>query len=309
MRNHNRPDSEFITGLENQLTSELRRRQRFSPSESSFNAKGFIKISILVIACAITGVAAAKTVEHIESSKRRILHVAKIEATTQQLLAHQSVAEEMVSELKNRVVAGLIREDDLVEAVIQTKLIDFELEKALLDLEEAHMSGEAPANELHAPLQGGRDFVTERLKVDYRKTELIKDHIVDRAAGLREKVDAGLVHESETRDTDQQVEGAEKELERIQHQIDLRNVYLSGDLSAREIAIRQMSREARDRLTRAERIYKETQEQLKEISEAHAKGLVPEGDLRQAEYQVINARAEYRIAEIELELLVGKLED
>lgn len=309
MRNDNQPANDFVTGLERQLTSELRRRQRFNPHESSFGVKRFIKISILIAACAVTGVAAAKTVEHIENSRRRTLHVARIEAVTEQLLARQSVAAGMVNELKDRVEAGLIHEDDLLEAAIQSKLVDFELEKALLDLEEVHMSGEAPSNELYAPLQNGRDFVTERLRIDYRRTELIKDHIAEIAAGLEEKVRAGLMQERETREMDQQIVGAEKELARIQHQIDLRNVYLSGDLSAREITIRQMSQEARDRLAKAEKVYGMTQEQLNEVSEAHAKGLVPESDLRQAEYQMINARAEYRIAEIELELLVGKLED
>ena len=309
MRNTHQPDNEFITGLENQLTSELRRRERFAPAERTAGLRRFAKVSILVLACAASGVAAAKTVEHIENSRRRTLHVERIEISTEQLLAHRSIAEQMVNELKDRVEAGLVRDDDLTEAVIQTKLIDFEMDKALLDLEEVHMSGEAPADELFAPLQGGRDFVTERLRVDHQRAELIREQLAEKAAELQEKVEAGLVHESETRDLDRQVEGAERELQRIQHQIDLRSVYLSGDLSAREITIREMSREARDRLARAERIYKETQEQLEEISEKHKRGLVSERDLRQAEHQMINARAEYRIAEIELELLVGKLDD
>lgn len=309
MRNDHQPDNEFVTGLERHLTSELRRRQRFAPVERSAGFRRFARVSILVIACAATGVAAAKTVEHIENSKRRILHVARIEASTEQLLAHKNVTEEMVSELEERVVAGLIREDDLAEAVIQSKLIDFELEKALLDLEEVHMSGEAPANELHAPLQGGRDFVTERLRVDYQRAELIRNHIEEQTGQLKKKVEAGLLHEKETSEMDQQVAGSEMELEKIQRQIDLRAAYLSGDISAREIAFQQIFRKAKDRLATAEMVYMMTEEQLKEVSDLHAKGLIPESELRQAEYQMINARAEYRIAEIEFELLEEKLED
>jgi hypothetical protein len=309
MRNNHKPDIEFVSGLERQLTSELRRNRRFSSVETSSGMKRFIKTSILFIACAATGVAAAKTVEHIESSKRRILHVARIEAVTEQLQARQGVVQGMVDELKGRVEAGLIHQDELVDAAIQSKLIDYELERALLNLEEVHMSGEAPADELYAPLQGGRDFVTERLQIDLRKAEMIKRHIEEQGAEMQKLVEAGLLHQEETRDMDLQIEGAESELEDIQHRIDLRRDYLSGDLSAREISVRQMTQEARSRLDNAESMYRTTEAQLKKVSELHAKGLVPIRDVRQAEYHMINARSECRIAEIELELLEERLEE
>jgi outer membrane protein TolC len=309
MRDNHKPDIEFVSGLEKQLTSELRRRQRFSRIERPSGFNKFVKTSILFVACAITGVAAAKTIEHIESSKRRILHVARIEALTEQLHARQSVAQGIVKELEERVDAGLVHEDELLEAAIQSKLVDFELEKALLDLEEVHMSGEAPSNELYAPLQDGRDFVTERLQIDHQRVELLRKHLEVRAADIEKRVAAGLVGREETREIDKQIEGIDDELEDVQRRIDLRRGYLSGDLSAREVSVRQMTEEARSRLAAAESVLRSTEEQLEEISELHAKGLVRESELRQAEYQMITARSECRLAEIELELLEGKLEE
>lgn len=309
MRNTHKPDIEFVDGLERQLTSELRRQQRFSPAERSTGSKRLMKTAILFIACAATGVAAAKTVEHIESSKRRILHVARIEAATEQLQARQSVVQGMVNELKDRVDAGLIHEDELVEAAIQSMLLDLDMEKALLDLEEVHMSGEAPANELYAPLQGGRDFVTERLLIDYRKIELIRDQIVERAAAVRKRADAGLVPRKEIEEQDRQIDRVNGELDEIERRIDLRKGYLSGDLSAREISLRQMKESARSRLAEAERVFQVVESQHKEMSKLYADGLIPERDLRDAEYAIIEARSECRIAEIELELLEERLEE
>ena len=308
MKNNRKPDIEFIDGLERQLTSELRRRQRFSRVERSPVTKRLMKTAILFIACAATGVAAAKTVEHIESSKRRILHVARIEAETEQLQARQSVVQGMVNELKDRVDAGLIHEDELAEAAIQSKLLEFEMEKVLLDLEEVHMSGEAPTNELYAPLQGGRDFVTERLLIDYRKIELIRDRIVERAAAVRQRVDAGLVPQKEMEEHDRQIEHANDELEEVEQHINLRRGYLSGDFSAREISLRQMMEDARSRLAEAERVFRIAETQLNEMSELYAAGLIPERELRDAEYSMIEARSNCRIAEIELELLEERLE-
>lgn len=183
------------------------------------------------------------------------------------------------------------------------------MEKALLDLEEVHMSGEAPANELYAPLQGGRDFVTERLLIDYRKIELIRDQIVERAAAVRKRADAGLVPQKEIEEQDRQVDRVNGELDEIERRIDLRKGYLSGDLSAREISLRQMMENARSRLAGAERVLQIAESQYNEMSKLHADGLIPDRDLRDAEYAIIEARSECRIAEIELELLEERLEE
>jgi hypothetical protein len=308
MRNNHKPDIGFVDGLEKQLTSELRRSRRFGPVDRPAGTKRFMKMAILFIACAATGVAAAKTVEHIESSKRKILQVARIEAMTEQLRARQGVVQSMVEELEERVDAGLIHEDELVEAAIQSKLLDFELEKALLDLEEVHMSGEAPSNELYAPLQDGRDFIIERLEIDLRRVEMIKKHLEVGVDDLKRRVEAGLVSQEEMRELELQIDGANGEIEDVQRRIDLRRGYLSGDLSSREIILMQITKKARSRLDKAERVLKMTEERLTEISELHARGLVRESELRQAEYQVITSRSEYRIAEIELELLEERLE-
>jgi len=308
MRENHKPDTEFVSGLERQLTSELRRRRRFSRVERPAGFNRVLKTTILFIACAVTGIAAAKTVEHIESSKRRILHVARIEAMTEQLRARQGVVQSMVEELEERVDAGLVHEDELLEAAIQSKFVDLELEKALLDLEEVHISGEAPSNELYAPLQDGRDFVTERLRIDLRRVELIRKHLLAMAEDMKKRVDAGLVSSEEMRGIERQIEGVDGEIEDIRRRIDLRGGYLSGDLSSRGVILQQMTEKARSRLAEAERVLKITEERLAEISDLHARGLVRESELRQAEYQVITARSERRLAEIELELLNEKLE-
>ena len=41
----------------------------------------------------------------------------------------------------------------------------------MLDLEEVKASGEAPRDELYAPVVGGRDFVSERLEIEKRMLE------------------------------------------------------------------------------------------------------------------------------------------
>jgi hypothetical protein len=303
MRGNHEPDLEFVCGLERQLTSELRRRQRFGPIERSAGLRRFMRTSILLVVCAASGVAAAKTVGHLESSRRKALHLARAEASIEQLQARRRVAQGIIEEVKERVEAGIIHSDELAEAVFQSAQLDYELEKAKLDLEEVNLTSEAPSNELFAPLHGGRDFVSERLQMTYLQINSRKEHIEARLAGITKLVEAGLVQEAETISIQAGLERLAEELEDIEFQLDLRKDFLSDELTAREVALRQMIQKARSRFETTERIYKAAAAQLGEISKAHDDGLVPALEVKQAEHQMISARAEYRLAKIELELL------
>ena len=65
---------------------------------------------------------------------------------------------------------------------------------SLLDLEETKASGEAPRDELYAPLVGGRDFVSERLEIDKKALEADIDLQRGRIERqLKARIDLGLI--------------------------------------------------------------------------------------------------------------------
>lgn len=308
MRINHAPDPGFINGLERQLTSELRRRRRFGPAERSAGLKRIIRTSILLVSCAAAGVAAAKTVEHLESAKRRALHVARAETAVELSRARQGVFQDMLEEVRQRVEAGLMHADELVDAVFQSKLLEYELERAGLDLEEVRVTGEAPDNELYAPVRGGRDFVTERLNIEYQKAVTREEYIKASLARIEKLVEDGLVDQVEALQMRPEVDMAAEERAGIQGRIDLRKAFLAGDLTAGQVSLRRMVHDARARLQTAESIYHTAAAELEEVKKANADGLVSAHEVKQAEYQMISARAEFRLAKLELELLEEELE-
>jgi hypothetical protein len=116
-----------------------------------------------------------------------------------------------------------------------------------------------------------------------------------------------MLGQEETAEMRAQIELAARERDGIQRRIDLRAAFLKGDMSARQLELRQMLHDARARLEAAEAIYNRISVELEEVREANAAGMVPMHEVKQVEYQMISARAERRIAELELTLIEEKL--
>lgn len=307
MRLNNAPEPGFIDGLERHLTSELRLRRRFGPADKSTGLKRLIRTAILIVSCTVAGVAAAKTVEHLESARRKALNMVRAATAMELASARQEIVRDMLQQVEQRVEAGLLHPDELADNVLQSELVDLELERVGLDLEEVSATGEAPDDELYAPVRGERDFVIERLHIEYQRASVIKEHLKVRLAHTERLVEEGLVSQAETLDQRTQLEHAVEECAGIQSRIDLRTAFLTGELTARQVSLRQMLHDTRARLETAENIYHTVSAQLEEVKKANADGLVPEHEVKQAEYQMISARAEYRIAKLELVLLEEKL--
>jgi hypothetical protein len=309
MKSNHEPDSVFISGLERQLASELRRQRRFGPVERTWGLKRVVKSSVLILLCLATGVAAAKTVEHFESARRKALLQARVETAMEVIQARMAVAREIVRMMEERVEAGIVHPRELAEAVHQSDLLKYELERARLDMEEVDLSSQAPSDELFASLPGGRDFVTERLRVESRVVSAKKKRLEAWTARMRKLVEAGLANASETLQLDMQAGKISEALEDVERRLRLREAFLSGELTARQAGLRQMLQRAGTRLQTAERVLEEAEAQFKEASEANARGLVSSIEVKQAEHQLVSARAEQRLARMELELLEEALNE
>jgi hypothetical protein len=303
------PNPEFISGLERQLTSELRRQRRFGPVGPATRSGRILRTAGLFVLCVAAGVAAAKTVEHIETSQRKALLLARLETTVELLQSRQRVAQETANKVEERVQAGISNSRELEEAIYQSNLLEHELEKAYLDLDEVHQAGQAPRDELFAPVQGRRDFVTERLEVEYRALSATAERILSKRARMLKLVEAGLVHPSQADPLDLELRRTDEQLEDVQNRLDLRADFLSGELTAKQVGVRQMVHGARARLQTSLDAEAAASAQLDEISRAVANGLATTLDLQQAELQLTSARAEQRLAAIELELLEEELQE
>jgi hypothetical protein len=296
-------DDDFVRGLEWQLRTEVRRRQRFAGLKKRSSAFGVARNAAVIILCAATGFAAAMTVEHFENAGRKELLRVRAETALEILQARQKVVGEIVNDISQQASRGMVEHAQLAEGEFQSQMVGFEIDRARLDLEEVELTGRSPDDKLYAPLVERSDFVTARLQVDLLAARARTRFIEIEMKRVEELVGDGLVDAVQAREMEMQAARSEAEIEDIVHRLELRHAYLKGDLTARQVSLEERRSLAQDRLEAAEKVVELVTENHQEMSAMRDDGMVSESQLKEVEFQLVTARAEARLARAELEYL------
>ncbi len=163
------PDSQFVDRLEWQLASEFRRREHLKPAPGRIAVPRSVAALSVAAGILLLGVAATKAADLIKDSWRKKIEVARLETEVKIKTAFLELKKEWSAQTENKCALGLISNEETLTAKSASQEAAAELERAILDLEEVKASGEAPRNELYAPLVGGRDFVSERLEIEKKR--------------------------------------------------------------------------------------------------------------------------------------------
>lgn len=303
MNEFQKADDDFVRGLEWQLKTEVRRRQRFAPVKSRPSLPGVVRNAALITLCAATGFAAAITVEHFENAREKELLKVRAETALEILRARQEVIGEVISDMSQQASRGLVNRTQLAEVDLQSELIGFEIDRARLDLEEVELTGRSPDDELYASVVGQHDFVAARLHIDQLAARAERRFIGAESNRLQELVREGLVDEVQEREMDLQLARSEAQIEDIVRRLELRHAYLKGDVTARQVTLEERRSLARDRLEAAEKVVALVTEDHERMTAMRDDGMVSEVQLKEVELQLVTARAEERLARAELEYL------
>jgi len=227
------PNPEFLSHLEWQVRSALRREERFSRPARHSNG-GTMKIASLILFSALLGAGGVVVKEEVQEARAQEVIVARLLGEIRLASMELELAGTQFDEVHRRYQAGVLGEEDLLSARMVVSQAETSLARLQLDLDEVRSSGREPRNELSAPLVGGRDFVTERLalqeSVASQRTELARS----RFARVQELVDAGIVHSIESAQTLLAVTESEAQEEEIRGRMDARRRFLDGSLTGAE---------------------------------------------------------------------------
>jgi outer membrane protein TolC len=297
------PDAKFVDRLEWQLASEFRRREHLKPAPGRIAVPRPIFVIGLAAGVLLLGVAATKAADLLKDSWRKRIEVARLETEVKIKTAFLDFKELRFRQAEEKFKAGLIGADGLHGNRLARGNAVFEVEKALLDLEEVRASGQAPRDELHAPLVDGRDFVSERLEA--RKRALESDILLRRGRTegyWKQRFDLGLIAESELEDRRAMVAVQETELEAVETRLGLRRQILSGALSAEQLEIRIRMAEAEKELGAARREIGSMKKHLDTQQAQFLAGLITEEEMRGTRMvlDAAQARAEQALQEIEI---------
>jgi len=298
------PDGQFVDRLEWQLTSEFRRMSRLKSAAGKVAVPRYVVAISLAAGVLLAAVAATKAADLIKDSWRKKIEVARLETEVKIKKASMEFLQLRASQAEEKFSMGLIDEDGVRGYKLLAGRAAFGLEMSLLDLEETKASGEAPRDELYAPLVGGRDFVSERLEIDKKALEAdidLKRAQIERQ--LKVRVDLGLIPKKALDVFQAALAVQEGRVGDIEKQLTLRRGFLSGKISAEEMEIQ-------DRMTAAEKELREArskvdtiQARLNELRAKEAAGLISEEELRGTQMGLDAAQAQVSLAIQEIEIL------
>lgn len=297
------PDGQFLERLEWQLSSEYRRTNRLKPSSGKIAVPRRMVAITCMVGILMTGVAMIKAAEYIQDSWRKKIEIARAETEVKLKRAHLESTREMASRAEMRFSNGLVREEEYRVIQIAAKRAELDWNKSLLNLDEVKASGAAPRNELYAPEVGGRDFVSERLKIEIKEIELDLELFRSRVERLKQLVEKGLVQGDEFGLIQSEIAARKVTIDKIQKRLDLRKRFVAGEITAQEVEIKDRMTVAERNLHLAQSRVDSLSEQLKRLKTLETKGMISPLEIKQMQYALDAAQAELELATLEMDVL------
>ena len=298
------PDNQFVDRLEWQLTSEFRRRDRLKPAPGRIAVPRSVAALSLAASLLLLGVAATKAADLIKDSWRKKIEVARLETEVKIKTALLALMKDRAAQAGNRSSLGLVGEDEALDARSGAESASAALEKSMLDLEEARESGQAPRNELYAPLVGGRDFVGERLEIEKNMLQAELGRRLARSErSLRNRVELGLVPKSALTEFEAARTVQEAAIGDLENRQGLRKKFLAGEISAAGLEVQTRMGTAEKDLREAQSMIQALRPRLEDMRAQAAAGLVAVDEVKVLELGLDTAQAKADLAAQVIEIL------
>lgn len=304
MNTIHRPDPEFVGNLERELRLTIRRQGRFNngPSARAMVIRKFRwTTSLVALAAMCIGSAATFAVTHRLRAQTADLIIARSEAHLEFANARLELFIEELQETESRAAAGLIAPEQLDDMRLELSHVKADAAARALDVEETRITGRDPDNSLSAPTLRGRDFVTERLELE-RAVRLERVSWVDKHASTP---GPNLDQASAVA---RQQEAVRAAVSIVDQRLALRQDYLSGARTARQVELADMQFSVGSQREMAKRRVTELQQELDRVNALVEKGMATRSEARPVEMAFRAAVLQLKLAELEMQILEEKVE-
>jgi hypothetical protein len=300
MINNHAPKKDFVHRLEEQLTADFRRQERFQNHRQRLKIPRYLGVIILILSSMMAGVVIIKAAEQIKDSWKRELALAQVETALQIKEARLKVVKEIFDSVKEQKAKGLVGDEQLLNVKVAKDHMDLELARAKIDFQEVKATGRAPQNELFAPLVAGEDFVSHRLQLDKKRADL-EVELLRKQMGVQ--IEQGQVSDGQLEVGNRVLLERKKATQEITYRLQLRTEFLQGKLTPWEVEIKEKLSKARDNLHQAERSHELLKLQLKRMGDLEKAGTIKTQEVNAIQYELTASEAQLRLARLEVSLL------
>ncbi len=304
------PREEFVNQLELQLRADLRRRDLAPVTPAwmpqSRLAVAFAIAAVVIVSMAMGGGVVASAYQARLSEQRDLLlgTVEQRAAIAKQQLA---LATEQLQNVRERVSIGTEPPESVADAQFKVTEAEAELKSIELDIAEIRATGRAPLSALSAPPISGRDFVTERLRVQMAVPAAARERGKVRAQALQSSFDVGMASAIEVEAARTMLIEFESAVEMFQRKIGIRQTFLKGGIPAAVADLRALEAEADLRQTVLARRIESAQRQVSDLKARLEIGTANPLNIAKAEMELQQLRAEGAKASYDLHLIRSQL--
>ncbi len=296
------PDPTFVTNLEWQLATEVRRGRRVGGTQG--RSVRALKIAGLMLGSVALGAAGMGASQQLGDAWRRELLEARLDVQLELARQRVQMLLETVELTREQVEQGLRDDRDLLYLELQIAQADADRKVMELDLEEVESTGREPLGELSSPLVDGRDFVSEKVEARMEVARLHLDIVRREEDRTRQLADAGMIDQGEVQARNLVAMEAALQLEAMTKQLELRRAYLDSGISAVEAELRLLEVEAENRVALLKRQMEYYQLELDRFQEAVGSAVA----LSHMRARVAEVEGQLRLAQAELEIVRRELE-
>jgi hypothetical protein len=259
---------------------------------------------VLLVLCAGTATAgAAEPQAHADPAN---LNLARAEAKLKCARELLELYAELAKQVESLTAVGHAQPFERERTLIEFSRAQDEASARALDVEEIRISGLEPNNALSAPLVGGRDFVSERLK--QRRTMIAEQMKLGKQVTELEKalinVGWGDGVPSELAGVFETANAISSSLEA---QVELRQGFLSGKLSADRADWEQQRLELEARRSAAVPRLERAEKALKIARLLHDSGRSGRSDVPRCDIERHEAALELELIQLDLQIVENKL--
>ena len=241
------PRQEFVNDLELRLRADLRRRS-LAAGTGSWLPQSRVAAALTIAAVAIVSMAVGggvvATAYEARLNEQRDLLLDTFQQRAEVAKQRLALAMRQLRDAQERVSIGIEPPEAVRDMRYRVTEAEAEVKSVELDTAEIRATGREPMHALSAPLISGRDFVTERWRVE--KAVPVAALAVEkmRAQATRGRFDIGMANTMDVEAAETQVIELEAAVEAFERKIGIRQAFLKGGLAAAVAELRGLEAEA-----------------------------------------------------------------
>lgn len=310
MRDKHEPEDAFVERLEWQITGEVRRRNRPAPAPAwwlpSRARTVAAALALVVVSMGVGGAVVAAAYQAQTNEQRDLLaasYARRIDLAQQRL----GLAMELGQTAERKASMGIASGEDRLEARLKVAEAQSQLNSLKLQFEEVRLTGRDPVNDISAPLVGGRDFVSERLRAEMAATEVAVDVAKTRLRDAQTKFSVGVADRLALDVAQEQVTEVSVAVDAIHHKMDIRQHFVKGDIDAVQADLRVLEGEAEQRRQTIMPKLELAQKQLANLQQKLQVGAAQRVEVAEATLRVQQLNLDLAKANMDLELIRKRL--